>query len=353
MKARLWPTHHLIRSLAIGFILFLGCIGAAPAEDTRRFERVVEYWLADDDENSLPQLAELARDGHSTARMLLARIETEDKGPSRFRRALGLRQARSMFRKVRETGVGHYSWLAVEAAAGNEIAVALLKAKKPSPRPDLVAELHRLGEAQATDHPTRIIALYGDEGMKRALMRSPHLLPELLPYLQYLTETPEPRGDGLAALRHIAGGEAAHISADDEDALAMAGLLALGLGFGDISAGNPWRQVVETWIQTAPSTRPIANLCKAHCASEQAACGFAMLALTGGYFEVVRLDTPLETIIPQPVFLDSIRAQNMALRRAALVRAETNLEWLSDSPDLPKISQCAAKLVRSARSERQ
>ena len=114
---------------------------------------------------------------------------------------------------------------------------------------------------------------------------------------------------------------------------------------------NPWRDDVEEWILQSPSSRPIVNLCQLHCLGEVASCGFAFLALSGGYFETIRYDTPLQSVIPQEVFLNSPRAKNMVLRRTALARAETNLEWLGDSPDLPGISQCAADLIAAERAD--
>ncbi|MCP3972329.1 MAG: hypothetical protein GY717_18795 [Rhodobacteraceae bacterium] len=73
---------------------------------------------------------------------------------------------------------------------------------------------------------------------------------ELRPYLAYLSGTPEPARDGLAALRHMAD---VPVAAAEPDALGMARLRALGFGFGfgDAGPGNAWRWAVEDWLLSA------------------------------------------------------------------------------------------------------
>ena len=75
---------------------------------------------------------------------------------------------------------------------------------------------------------TRIAALYGSTALRQELREDPNVLAELYPYIDYLSGPPEPRGDGMAALRFLTGAE---IAPDDTDALGMAGLLALGDAF--------------------------------------------------------------------------------------------------------------------------
>ncbi|MBO9453309.1 hypothetical protein J7426_23825 [Tropicibacter sp. R16_0] len=329
----------IIASLALLF----GVGFAAAGSD---LQEAVDLWLSGNDAESLPILSKLAKSGDTDARLLLAQIEVTDKGPSPYRLSLSKQQARDLFRQVDETSPFATSWLTVEAQSGDPLAAALLRARSADPDPEVILQLAALGEHQATDHPSRIVSLYGTPEDRQTLANSPHLLSELAPYVAYLSDTPEPRGDGLAALRHIIG-RTEGIDANDAETLGIAGLLALGFGFGDASPANRWYKPVQEWVMTAPETRPIANLCNAQCGSQAPACGMAMMALAGGYFEVIRIDSPLEKLIPQKVFLDSKRAQLMTLRRAALARSETN-----NPPGLNEIaafSQCAADLVQQER----
>ncbi|MCP3972330.1 MAG: hypothetical protein GY717_18800 [Rhodobacteraceae bacterium] len=75
-----------------------------------------------------------------------------------------------------------------------------------------------------------------------------------------------------------------------------------------------------------------------------------MLALSGGYYEIIRLDSPAETVISQDRFLTSPRARLMTLRRAAMTRAETDAELASLS-QIGGISACAARLIATARAD--
>ena len=202
-----------------------------------------------------------------------------------------------------------------------------------------------------TNYGARIVALYGTAGQKQALLADDQMLDELRPYVQYLSGVPEARGDGLAALRHIAPGKSDMVHADDAETLGMAGVLALGFGFGDHDPANRWRADVETWLLSAPAVRPIANLCTTQCASEAGACAFAFMALSGGYFEAIRFDSPLEGVIPQAAFQDSPRARLMVLRRAVLARTETNVQWLAEPEAVRPISACAAQLIADERAK--
>lgn len=329
--------------LVLAALVLLAPVGPSVAQS---FDDAVALWLDGDDATSLPLLADLARLGHTDAQLLLGRLETEDMGPSPYRLSLTPLQARVLYRSADGSRFGR-SWLSVAAESGSELAELLVASKQPEPSLDVIEGLNALGEREATDPASRILALYGSAQQRAKLLASAALLPDLKPYLRYLSAAPEPRGDGLAALRHITG---AKPSADDAEALGMAGFLALGLGFGDHSAGNPWRPKVETWVMSAASTRPMARLCTQTCPEDAAACGFAMLAVSGGYFEAIRFDSPLERVIPQDRFLDSPRARMMVLYRAARARTETNQAWLADLPALDDISTCAAETIRNARA---
>lgn len=313
------------------------------------FQEAVATWLTGNDRESLPKLAMLAAEGNTAARLLIARIEHFDRGPSPWRAALGPERHKELFRVPIDWSPLRPSWLRLEAESGNELAQNLLAARGTEADPALIYALAMAGEYQATDHPTRILALYGSDEQRETLLEQDWLLEGLRPYVAYNLGTPEPRGDGLAALRHISGQGRQDVAADDPDTLDMAGLLALGWGFGSLDPDNPWYDQVANWVLTAEATQPIADAC-APCGDEIAACAMTLLALTGGYYEVIRLDSPLESIVPQADFLASPRARLMALRRAALTRAETD-ELLATEAEIAEVSACAARMIAETRAE--
>lgn len=317
-----------------------------PGANAAVMQEAVAAWLEGSDAESLPKLAMLAAEGNTAARLLLARIEHTDRGASPWRVALGPVGHKDLFRVPTDWSPLRPSWLRLEAEAGNELAANLLAARGAEPNPALIYELSMVGEHQATDHPTRILALYGTDQQRENLLMQDWLLDELRPYVAYNLGEPEPRGDGLAALRHIANTD---IAADDEDVQPISGLLALGWGFGSLDKDNSWFSTVSDWVLSAEATQPIASICN-DCGEEAASCAMVFLALTGGYYELIRLDSPLESIIPQDEFLISPRARLMALRRAALTRAETD-ELLASESEIAEYSTCAAGKIADARAE--
>ncbi|MFN3210120.1 MAG: hypothetical protein ACE369_14165 [Roseovarius sp.] len=339
----------MIERICAAVLLVWAMCGPALSQDV--FDEAVALWLSGDDRHSLPSLAELAREGHPDARILLARIETMDRGPSPYRMGLQPDERRALFRDMSAPSRFGRSWLAVEAKAGNRLAEMFLRSRKPFLQLQTHFALWQAGERQATDYPTRIAALYGSRAVRDKLVASETILPEMRPYLAFLADTPEPQADGMAALRHMVGLGHAVISADDPETLETARFLALGFGFGELSASNRWRRAVEDWALSDLAARPIADLCKAECPGQVGSCAVAFLALTGGFYEVARLDSPYEKAIPQEQFLNSPRARIMTLRRAALARDEPNQRYLSDRTGMSRLSSCAAVLVLRARAD--
>ena len=328
--------------LAILFLFF----GApyAFAEDLN-FEEAVQLWLLDDDERSLPALAKLAQNGDAKARILLSRIETQDFGPSAFRRELSVEEQRELFRPEK-VGKFHRNWLWIEADRGHQLAKLLHDAKKPDVQPELIKALIAAGEPEASYHPTRMLALYGAREVKQAYLEEDIILPQLRPYMRYLTGKSEQVGDGIEVLRHITGQAIETPDAEDE---AMARLLALGEGWwASIADENRHFNAVSNWVLSNPATLPISDICYANCAGEERKCAMGLFAMTGGYFEAIRLDSPVENYISQVEFLNSDRARGMTLRRAAFQRSETDGPVIEDET-LQRYNKCLAGLIQDER----
>ncbi|WP_350335076.1 hypothetical protein [Coralliovum pocilloporae] len=343
----------MIRILLVVWVFSLGLMSQAmalPGASDPDFRKAVALWLDDDDRHSLPELARLAEDGNVAARLLLSRIERTDRGPSPYVRTLSDQQRLALFRPRSDGGRFHPSWLMVEMQKKNALARMLQMAGRPQVDVELIRGLRDAGELQATDHPTRIAALYGTHGLRQLLLDEKLVLPELVPYVLYNRLAPEPRGDGIAALRWIVQPRTPDlVSPDDPETLSMAGLLALGFGYGSLSPDNRWYKYVENWVLRSEAARPVADFCQRSCGSDKKACAMTMLALTGGYYEVIRLDSPLESVIGQERFLASKRARQSAFRRAAMARSETD-DWLATIPEIARHSVCLANQVDAHRA---
>jgi len=91
----------MFRSIVFAVFALWLTVGAAFAQSA--FDRAVETWLAGNDRDSLPMLADRARNGHRDARILLARIESMDHGPSPYRLSMSRQERRALFRDVSGT----------------------------------------------------------------------------------------------------------------------------------------------------------------------------------------------------------------------------------------------------------
>ena len=89
----------------------------------------------------------------------------------------------------------------------------------------------------------------------------------------------------------------------------------------------------------------MANLCHRHCRkTDLTACAIAAFGLVGGYYELIRFDSPLENVISQDRFLDSPRAQGMVKRRIANAATEAGVRVFSEA-ELAQHSQCLANAI--------
>jgi len=322
------------------------CYGQLSGSDDATLQRTVRLWLDDNDEASLPALAALARAGNPAARLLLARIERYDRAPSAYLTSLSKQARLSLFRAPRNESGFYPTWLRIESVRGNPLATALERARRPYVDLQLIETLYRAGEIQASDHPVRIASIYGDQKTHGTLLQSDYLITELVPYVRSYRIPAQQQADGLEALRTITGDSTIDIT--DEDTSQVARMLSLGYPFGEISVSSRWRSTIENWLMTSTASRPVAALCQQQCGDQAGACAVALLGLTGGYYELIRLDSPLESVISQDVFLNSPRARRSALQRAALTHSETAEELMSIA-QIEKVSECAAALVNTVR----
>jgi len=115
----------------------------------------------------------------------------------------------------------------------------------------------------------------------------------------------------------------------------------LPLGWATTADG----EAIANWVLNTRTAEPLASLCRSHCNdAELQACATTAFGLFGGYYEVIRLDSPLENLIAQSRFLYSARARGMTARRIANARTELG-DLVFSETQLRNRSNCLADAV--------
>lgn len=323
-----------------------------------RFEAAVLLWLEDDDARSLPQLARLAQEGNTAARLLLGRIEVAERAPSTFVRSLARAERFDLFRPPSNGAVFRPTWLRTESKAGQPLAQALDEAMALGLNLPAVRRLYALGEREAAEHLVIKIAIDGSQDEKDRLAKLMGPEADLLPYVQSFGPVHEASAMGRNAFRYLRArlGEPGQetLPAGDE---AEAVIRFLGIGYQSgfsadrFSKSNRFYPSITRWLESAPQTRPIVASCAKVCPSAEIRhCTVVAVGMTGGYYEAIRLDSPLESVISQDRYLKSRRAEGTALRRVAFARSEL-LEELFPEAGIRARSACLADAVREERAK--
>ncbi len=345
------------------FLLLLLCLLCAAGavrsveivgSDDPEFRNAVVDWLADNDAASLPRFAALARDGNVAARLLLARIEYTDRAASAYVRGLDRRARNQLYRSDRASGLFSPSWMRVEAEQGNAFAALLRQAGELGLQLDTVPALQAAGEHEAAEHVIRKVAVDGTPAERQRLAGMLDPSSELAPYLHGFRFSSQGVTTGQTALRFMI----AELRDDDwrvvelpEDEDTRRATLYVEIGYqagrriADYDASGRHYRTITDWLLSAPAGRPLAGLCRRNCeANELRDCVLMAFGLVGGYYELVRFDSPLEAVISQDEFADSARAIGMLSRRIVAARSEAAVPVFQPG-ELRVRSACLAEAV--------
>ena len=332
-------------------------IAGSPDPD---FRKALETWLADDDAMSLPALAALAAlaaDGNRAARLLLARIEITDRAPSAFVLGLDREQRNRLYRKRRENSLYYRGWIEIEKEAGDSFAAVLHGAGVLGIDHAAIHDLYAAGEREAAEHKIRKIAVDGLQQDRKLLAEFLGPDDEHAPYLFGFRYSHAGATTGQAALKTILGQlegtPTLEIQAQrDADTRRAEVFVDIGYQAGssvaDYDSGGQHYEAITTWLLQAPGAVPIANLCRRSCGvAELNTCSLTAFGLVGGYYELIRFDSPLENLVSQTDFLASARAEGMVARRVASARSEAAVP-VFDEAELKRRSACLAAAVDQA-----
>jgi len=339
---------------------------SAQANDLSGFEdpallAAIEVWLQDNDTESLPVFASLAGEGNQAARLLLARIEATEQAASNFVSGLSRKDRIDLFRSNSGKGLFRPTWLKSEMQAGNKVAAVLLESSLTTVNVPAIRTLYEIGEEEAAYNPIRMVATSGSQDDKKELASFMPPGSELTPYLRAQQKPVKGFTPGHAALQMIIGGSEAVgspsiFTGSEHDTDAAVDFVEFGYQNGVEASAfdqtNGYYDDMASWIEAESATAPIATLCHRICKNEDVkSCAITVFGIAGGYYKVIKFDSPLQILIEQSRYVTSDRAVGMLLRRTSFVNASDGTPMISDA-DLSKKSTCLAKAVAEVRSTR-
>ena len=319
----------------------------------------VEVWLLDNDPDSLQVFAFHAGEGNKAARLLLARIEATEQAASNFVSGLTRKERIDLFRSDSGKGLFRPTWLKSEMKAGNKVAAVLLESANTTVNVPAIRTLYEIGEDEAAYDLIREVAGIGSQEDKEELANFLPPASELTPYLRALQNPVASFTPGHAALQRIIGGNEVIgpgyiYPGPKHDTYAAAEFAEFGYQNGveasDFDQLNSYYDDLASWIETDSATAAIATLCRRICNNEGArSCAITAFGLAGGYYKVIKFDSPLQASIKQSRYVTSDRAVGMVLRRVSFVKTAAGTPMISDG-DLGEKSACLARAVAGIRS---
>jgi len=293
----------LLRSCAILGLLVALCLGSVatrawpadlsgdlPGEDDPVFQTALKLWLRDDEKESLPALAGLARNGNTAGRLLLAMI---DKTPELQGPWLALLPKNDRITLLRAPGgFSGTSWL---REAGDLPLAALW--------------LDMLDSRGTIETALSFSTLREDRALRTALLSL-----EARQETGFADFAGDPRFP--AELFYLVWRE-----------WQKAGASGAGIetAMSDLHPGDPQRALfgqavsegdLTGWLETAPSAMPLRVFCDATCPQSPRGCLRAAYSASAGYRRLLALGSPLQGLISNERFFNSDRGRATLLRRA-------------------------------------
>lgn len=294
------------------------------------FRDAVILWLNGDDSNALPALANLANADNLAAQIFLGVIDRRLHAETAWLNALGREQRNVIFRRP-DSRFGT-PWLSVAAGSGSRLA-ALLRGPEPEPdgrfTADPALELAELGEPWAT---ASFLGVLLNQGQWAEVVRMADIVPAY-----------DEQAMVWAAATHLSDPDSADLRMDGLQAIGadrMAGYMFLllanpvdpavaGVAEGvrefaravvhgrDLSRDDaPYSDAASTflddWLAAADAAALLRTWCSTACPGEEAACAQDLYALLFGVHTLPYVTaSPLETVVPQDVWLDTPRAMRV------------------------------------------
>ncbi|MDF1736034.1 MAG: hypothetical protein P1U37_12155 [Minwuia sp.] len=309
-----------------------------------QFNKALNAWLDNDDAIAIPMLSRLATEGHVPAQIFLGRIATRT--ASEYVEQLSRDARKSLLRAP--GGLSGTSWLTVAANSGSSLAEAFNASQRPPYSVSKVRKLLEHGEvAEATAFLLRSVDsgameqiddLLKHDGLPKyshypiglSIVHHRELTAEtIIKFQQILIESGPARILLAAAFESRYGGD----------------LTSNLRNFAERLSGNghsllePTEKATLSALDSAAfplgSLRPY---CKSHCPVNVSACLYDALPLVGGYNELWKLMSPVESYVTTTRYHQSKRA----IADVARYMRSKSFSWGSRYKRQIKAQSCAA-----------
>lgn len=278
------------------------------------FAAALKAWLNDDDPVALPMLSRLANEGHIPAQIFLGRIA--NRVASEYVEGLSRKDRNSLLRAP--GGLSGKSWVAVAANAGSPLAQSFQASTLP---PYSIEELRDLLDhaetAEATSFLLRSAASGRMNGIEELLDDS--RLPKAAAYTIWLsiiqneTQNLEQKKKNIDLFLHE-GGVGAVIVATELISRFGGEIPGHVEALGRRLSGDRWtllepmtEPIVDLRGEPTPALGSITAYCNSSCQNEVPRCLYDSLVLVGGYDDLWRLMSPVESYLPTPTYHRSKR----------------------------------------------
>lgn len=293
----------------------LGAVASAqnvPGSDDPEFLSAFEDWLSDNENQAVPELAQLAHNENTAARILLGVIDKTSALQGPWVTALSREDRISALRA--QGGLSGRNWMTI-AAPDSAYAQLWNRLWRLDGGLDIAQDFAAMGDTRAVRETLLTLASRQQSGFPRDVIAY-DWYPATLSYL--VADWPASSGEGQGDDRGDPQQYMRGMHIEDAD--------------------------LQRWLERSDLAAPLRQVCDAQCGANVSDCAFALYKGLGSYPALAMLGSPVSVLISSEVFYNSPRGRASLARRIMLTRSARMRE--TDLARLSEVSACAADWLR-------
>lgn len=304
----------MLRLLLLLLVVALPLRAEVPGQGDPAFSAALESWLKGEDAAALPAFAALAREGNAAAQLFLGQVEAATHLHAPVTATLSRAERIALLRQP--GGISGESWL--KAAQDVPLARALYEVRQPETRLAAIGFLGDAGEIRAVLPAVTPEFRHGNAAPMIPMLTGPVFRPLAGFLARAALDEVEGYGPGMA---RPSAGQTSELRAtlDATGEADLDRMIYAGYEPGQLNrVSRAEIDMVAGRLAAYPPLAPLTALCRRQCPEEPARC---VLALINGGREggaVLPWLSPVEGLLPTPVYQASPRFDADVLRQVAL-----------------------------------